>query len=52
MRFEKGSKRCALVVAVLAAFFILAGTTDTVPGEEAAIFTTVIVSGSNTLAFG
>jgi hypothetical protein len=51
MRFEKGSKRCALEVAVLAAFFILAGTTDIVPGEEAAMSTTVIVSGSNALAF-
>jgi hypothetical protein len=51
MRFEKGSKRCALEVAVLVAFFILAGTTDIVPGEEAAMSTTVIVSGSNALAF-
>ena len=51
MRFEKGSKRCALDVAVLVAFFILAGTTDIVPGEEAAIPTTVIASGSNALTF-
>jgi hypothetical protein len=39
------------VVAVLAAFFLLAGTTDIVPGEEAAMSTIVIVSSRNALAF-
>jgi hypothetical protein len=51
MRLEKGSKRCALVVTVnFEAFFTLFGASERVPGDEAAMFTIVIVSGSNSAA--
>lgn len=51
MRFEKGSKRCAFVVAVsLVVFFALLGALDDVPGEEALMVIFIIVFDSNMLA--